>query len=150
MLEQIGVNGMKKIFITATVGLSLLTACSGSMNAVSSSGDVVQFKFTQGVASDTYTAVVGDESFKGRAVMVDAKTTFGTAFGSAYSDYGSVSSIISQNSFSSGGKVKATLIGDRGSSLKCLMQYADTSGVTSLGGIGDCVHSNGSEINVVW
>ena len=74
---------MKKSLLTATVGLSLLTACSGSMNAVSSSGDAVQFKFTQGVASDTYTAVVGDESFKGRAVMVDAKTTFGTAFGTA-------------------------------------------------------------------
>ena len=51
---------MKKSLITATVSLSLLSACSGSMNAVSSSGDAVQFKFTQGVASDTYTAVVGD------------------------------------------------------------------------------------------
>ena len=141
---------MKKSLITATVSLSLLSACSGSMNAVSSSGDAVQFKFTQGVASDTYTAVVGDESFKGRAVMVDAKTTFGTAFGTAYSAYGSASVIANQTNFSSGGKVKATLIGDSGSSLKCLMQYADSSGMTSFGGVGECVHSDGSVIDVVW
>ena len=141
---------MKKSLITATVGLSLLSACSGSMNAVSSSGDAVQFKFTQGVASDTYTAVVGDESFKGRAVMVDAKTTFGTAFGTAYSAYGSASVIANQTNFSSGGKVKATLISGSGSSLKCLMQYADSSGMTSFGGVGEGVHSDGSVIDVVW
>jgi len=102
------------------------------------------------VASDTYSAVIGDESFKGRAVRVDAKTTFGTAFGSAYSSYGSASAIVNQTSFSSGGKVKATLIGDSGSSLRCLMQYADTSGMTNFGGVGECVHSNGSFIDVVW
>jgi len=141
---------MYKFLITASVGLSFLTACSGSMNAVSSSGEAVQFKFTQGVASDTYTAVIGDESFKGRAVMVDAKTTFGTAFGSAYSSYGSALATVNQTSFSSGGKVKATLIGDSGSSLRCLMQYADSSGMTNFGGVGECIHSDGSTIDVVW
>ena len=69
--------------------------------------------------------------------MVDAKTTFGTAFGTAYSAYGSASVIANQTNFSSGGKVKATLIGDSGSSLKCLMQYADSSGMTSFGGVGE-------------
>ena len=54
------------------------------MDAVSSTGDTVRFKYTSGVTSDEYTAVVGNESFKGRAVQVDVKTTFGTAFGQAF------------------------------------------------------------------
>ena len=140
---------MKKLLI-AIIGLSLVSACSGSMDAVSSTGDTVRFKYTSGVTSDEYTAVVGNESFKGRAVQVDVKTTFGTAFGQAFSSYGTATGVANQINTSSGGKVKATLIGSKGSTLKCLMQYADSTGITLFGGVGECIHSNGSVINVVW
>ena len=47
------------------------------------------------------------------------------------------------------GLVKATLIGSKGSTLKCLMQYADSTRLTLFGGVGECVHSGGSVIDVV-
>ena len=83
---------MKKLLI-AFIGLNLISSCSGSMDAVSSTGDTVRFKYTSGVTSDEYTAVVGNESFKGRAVQVDVKTTFGTAFGQAFSSYGTATGV---------------------------------------------------------
>ena len=30
------------------------------------------------------------------------------------------------------------------------MQYADSTGLTLFGGVGECIHSDGSVINVVW
>ena len=59
------------------------------MRAVSSNGEIAKFRYEQGLSSDSYYATIGSESFEGRAVMVDAQTTFGTAFGSAYSSFGS-------------------------------------------------------------
>ena len=46
--------------------------------------------------------------------------------------------------------LKATLIGSKGSTLKCLMQYADSTGLKLFGGVGECIHSDGSVIDVVW
>ena len=147
-MKRIETN-MKKLLI-AFIGLNLISSCSGSMDAVSSTGNTVKFKYTSGVTSDEYTAVVGNESFKGRAVQVDVKTTFGTAFGQAFSSYGTATGVANQINTSSGGKVKATLIGSKGSTLKCLMQYADSTGITLFGGVGECIHSDGSVIDVVW
>ena len=39
------------------------------------------------MSTDTYTATIDGEYFEGKAVMVDASTSFATAFGSAYSNY---------------------------------------------------------------
>ena len=50
----------------------------------------------------------------------------------------------------SGGKVKATLIGSKGSTLKYLMQYADSTWLTLFGGVGECIYSDESVIDVVW
>ena len=140
---------MKKIAISVAFVLGLV-GCGGDMSGVSSKGEFVKFRYEQGMSSDTYYATIGSESFKGRAVMVDAKTTFGTAFGSAYSSYGSVVGTSSAVGFSSGGKVKAVMLGSQGSTLRCLMQYADSSGFTTAGGVGECIHSDGSRIDVVW
>ena len=82
--------------------------------------------------------------------MVDSQTTFGTAFGSAYSSFGSVFGSSSGIGFSSGGKVKAVMLGSQGSTLRCLMQYADSTGFTTMGGVGECAHSDGSRIDVTW
>ena len=142
---------MYKTLTAGIIGFSLLAGCmSGGMKAVSSSGAPAKFNYSQGLSSDTYTAEIAGELFEGRAVMADASTTFGTAFGSAYSGYGSSFGSASALGFSSGGKFKAVLIGSKGSSLKCLMQYASTSGMTNFGGVGECIHSDGSTLNIVW
>ena len=52
--------------------------------------------------------------------------------------------------FAGSRSVKATLLGNHGSALRCLMQYADTDGFTSLGGVGECHHSDGRVIDVSW
>ena len=140
---------MKQLLLILSFTLGL-AGCGGDMSGISSKGETVKFRYEQEMASDTYYATIGSESFKGRAVMVDAKTTFGTAFGSAYSSYGSVVGTSSVVGFSSGGKVKAVMLGNQGSTLRCLMQYADSSGFTTMGGIGECIHSDGSRIDVVW
>ena len=49
-----------------------------------------------------------------------------------------------------GEKVKAVMFGNQGSTLRCLMQKADSSGFTTMGGIGECIHGDGSRIEVVW
>jgi len=138
-------------FVFFGLVIMCLTGCmSGDMQAVSNTGKPVKFRYEQGMSSDTYFAEVAGESFKGTAVMVDASTTFGTAFGSSYSSFGSVFGSATGVGFSSGGKLRATMLGDKGSVLRCIMQYADTSGFTSMGGIGECAHSDGSKIDVVW
>ena len=142
---------MRKAFVAGIFGFGLLSGCmTGDMRAVSSSGAPATFKFSQGMSSDTYTAQIGDESFEGRAVMADASTTFGTAFGSAYSTNGSSFGAANSIGFSSGGKFKAVMFGDKGSTLRCLMQYADSSGLTNFGGVGECVHSDGSRLDIGW
>lgn len=116
------------------------SACSGAMQGVTrGTGEAVQFSYEQGMDSDILTAVVGNETFKGKAVMrgkqaVQASTWSGDAiFGS-----------------SSTGDAVAVLLGSRGSSLSCQLQYADASGFTTSGGVGICQHSDGRIIDIVW
>ena len=120
------------------------------MRGAMSDNSPVTFNYEQGMSSDTYTTTIDGEYFEGKAVMVDATTTFGTAFGSAYSAYGSSFGTASGVGFTSSGKVKAVLIGTRGSSLQCIRNYADSGGFPSSGGVGECVHSDGRTINLVW
>lgn len=117
-----------------------VSACSGTMQGVTrGTGEAVKFSYEQGMDSDTLTAVIGNETFKGKAVQrgntaVSATTWSGDAiFGS-----------------SSTGAAVAVLLGSRGSSLSCQLQYADASGFTTSGGVGVCQHSDGRVIDVVW
>ena len=141
---------MKK-YLIALPALLLLTACmSVNMEGVTSDGKPVVMEYKQGMSSDSYSTTIDGEYFKGKAVRVDDSVTFGTAFGAAYNSYGSVFGNSFGAGFSSGGKVKAVLIGNAGSSLKCLMEYADSTGMTNFGGIGECVHSDGRTLMVQW
>lgn len=125
---------MRNILVLGFVSVSLLAGCGGGdMSGVSSQGEAVEFRYEQGMSSDMYYATIGGETFEGRAVMVDAQTTFGTAFGSAYSSFGSAFGSSTGIGFSSGGKVKAVMLGSQGNTLRCLMQYADSSGFTTMG-----------------
>ncbi len=102
------------------------------------------------MSSDSLTAAIDGEAFKGKAVMRGATSTVGTGFGTAYaggrSAYGTTTFFGSTTT----GDVVATLLGSRGSSLSCELQYADSSGFTTAGGVGVCRHSDGRIIDVVW
>jgi len=121
----------------------VLTACSGTMQGVvRGQGTPVQFQYEQGMESDTYTAQVSGEQFSGKAVQADARSGFGTVFGA-----GMPSTIMTS---SSSGNFIATLLGIRGSTLRCQMNYASSLGETSAGGVGVCNHSDSRVIDVVW
>ena len=127
-----------------------LAGCTGTMQGtVRGEGTPVVVVWQQGLDSDTYTAVVGGERFTGRAVMADASetATFATAFGILP---GGRLATAQGFAVTTSGKFKAILLGDRGSTLRCLMHYADTSGFTPSGGVGECHHSDGRVIDVVW
>ena len=117
-----------------------LSACSGTMNGVTrGTGEAVTFSYEQGMDSDTLTAGIGGETFRGKAVMRGAQSISATTL-SGDMIFGS----------SSTGDAVAVLIGNRGSSLSCQLQYADSSGFTTSGGVGVCRHSDGRVIDVVW
>ncbi len=130
---------------------TMLSACSGNMQGVvRGTGEPVTFAYEQELASDLLTAQVDDEAFSGKAVMRGATTTVGTGFGTAVAGPATwlgTSTIIGA---SYTGDFVAVLIGDRGSTLSCELQYADTSGFTTAGGVGVCRHSDGRVIDIVW
>jgi hypothetical protein len=133
------------------VAVALLSACGGTMQGVvRGTGQPVQFTYEQGASSDSLTAVIDGETFQGKAVMRGASTTVGTAFGTAYA--GSTSAFGTSTLIGSSytGDFVATLLGSRGSTLSCQLQYADSSGFTTAGGVGVCQHSDGRVIDVVW
>lgn len=117
-----------------------LSACSGTMQGVTrGTGEAVQFSYQQGVDSDMLTAVISGETFQGKAVQRGNRTMTATTW-SGDSMFGT----------SSTGDAVAVLIGSRGSSLSCQLQYADASGFTTSGGVGICQHSDKRVIDVVW
>lgn len=118
--------------------------------AVRGTGEQVQFTYEQGVSSDNLTAVVSGETFRGKAVMRGATATSGTTFGTFYGNGGSASGFGTFSGTTTTGDVVATLLGSRGSSLSCDLQYADPSGFTTAGGVGVCRHSDGRIIDVIW
>ena len=133
----------------------VLTGCmNGDMRGVMSDGTPLTMSYEQGMSSDTYKTNIGGESFAGRAVRVDQSVTFNNAFGTAFATSGAYSASAYGNSFgigtSMGGKFKAVLLGDKGSYLNCLMQYADASGFTTAGGVGECKHSDGRTVMINW
>ena len=111
------------------------------MNGVDNSGETITIKYDQGFSSDSYIAEYRGEIFSGKAVMTGNQISYGTFFAG-----GSIGTGVT-SSFS--GNIKAILIGNKGSSLKCLMNYAD-GGLINFGGVGSCVHSSGAQIEVVW
>lgn len=131
----------------ALASLALLTACGGTMQGVVRGiGTPVKFTYEQGMTSDTLTAVIGNESFKGKAVQTGASSTYATGITTGYGRTANTSIFGS----SSTGAAAATLLGSKGSTLTCQLQYADSSGFTTMGGVGVCRHSDGRVIDVVW
>lgn len=122
---------------------AILAACSGNMQGVvRGTGQPVLFAYQEGMSSDSLTTEIEGEEFTGKAVMRGSSTTIGTVFGDS-----STSTLMGSRYT---GDIVATLIGNRGSTLSCQLQYADSSGLTSAGGVGVCQHSDGRIIDMVW
>lgn len=130
---------MLKSFIAASALALTLSACSGNMQGVvRGTGQPVVFAYEQGMSSDSLTATIDQEVFVGKAVMRGASTTVGNV---------GLSTFVASNYT---GDFVATLIGNRGSNLSCQLQYADSSGLTTAGGVGVCQHSDGRIIDIIW
>ena len=102
----------------------------------------VTFKYEQGLDRDFYEAAINGEHFKGQAVHADARTGVGVG-----SVDGTMVSVITS---STSGNIVAVMFGNRGSTMRCNMNYADSSGFTTMGGVGVCEHSEGRVIDIMW
>ena len=130
------------IFLAGSM-LTLLVACAGTMQGVvRGEGTRVTFKYEQGMDRDFYEATIGGEYFKGQAVHADARTGVGVGV----ADGRAVPVITSSTS----GNFVAVMFGDKGSTMRCNMNYADSSGFTTMGGVGVCQHSEGRVIDIMW
>lgn len=134
---------MKLRSLLMAAGCVALSACSGVMQGVvRGEGTRVPFEYEQGMDRDYYRTTIDGESFSGQAIDAGATTGVGTVLsGSA------VGTVITSNS---SGNFVAVLLGDMGSSIRCQMNYADSSGFTAAGGVGICQHSDGRVIDVTW
>ena len=135
---------MRRIrLLCAALVLGSVAGCGGIMQGViRGEGTPVQFQYEQGLDRDFYTAVVDGEQFSGHAVNVGASSGVGTVF--AGGEVGNV--FVSTTT----GQFVAVLLGDQGSTMRCQMNYADSSGFTLMGGVGICQHSDGRVIDVTW
>ena len=123
--------------------LTLLVACAGTMEGVvRGEGTHVTIRYEQGFDRDLYETTVDGEKFKGQAVFADARTGVGVGFGAGTT----VPVVVSSTS----GNIVAVMFGDQGSTMRCNMNYADSSGFTTAGGVGVCQHSDGRIIDVIW
>jgi hypothetical protein len=121
---------------------------------VRSSGQPLSIAYTQGMQHDNLEVTMPDgETFTGKAVMVGRSTSIGTGFGTATSSSGGYATA-SGTSFSVvesyTGSMQAVLFGNKGHTMRCKFQYADSSGFTTAGGVGLCETSNGRVIDVQW
>ena len=150
-LDTEGISVRTKSTLLGAFLMATLSACGGNMQGVvRGTGQPVTFAYEQGLSSDSLTAEIDGEAFAGKAVMRGASTTVGTAFGTATAGTTTAFGTSTLIGSSYTGDFVATLIGNRGSTLSCLLQYADSSGFTTAGGVGVCQHSDGRVIDIVW
>lgn len=134
---------MKLRSLFTTVACVALSACSGTMQGVvRGEGTRVPFEYEQGMDRDYYRTTIDGESFSGQAIDAGSSTGVGTVYSG-----GAIGTVVTTNS---SGNFVAVLLGDRGSTMRCQMNYADSSGLTSIGGVGLCQHSDGRVIDVTW
>ena len=129
--------------VLAGSALALLVACGGTMDGVvRGEGTRVTLEFEQGLDRDYYRATIDGENFKGQAVQADARSGVGVGLAG-----GTTVPIITS---STSGNFVAVMFGDRGSTMRCNMNYADSSGFTTFGGVGVCEHSDGRVVDIMW
>lgn len=134
---------MKLRSFLVTVSFVVLSACSGPMQGVvRGEGTRVQIEYEQGMDRDYYRTTIDGENFSGQAIDAGATSGVGAVFSNS-----AVGTVLTSNS---SGNFMAVLLGDRGSAMRCQMNHADSSGITTAGGIGLCQHSDGRVIDVTW
>lgn len=134
-----------------------LSACAGTMNGmIRGSGKPISIAYKQGMQHDNLQVTMPDgETFTGKAVMVGRSTSMGTGFGTATATSSSGAyATASGTSFgvveSYTGSMQAVLFGNKGHTMRCKFQYADSSGFTTAGGVGLCETSDGRVVDVQW
>lgn len=134
-------NRIGAILVTA----ALLVGCSGAMNGmIRDDGSRVPILYEQGMDHDKLRVTMPDgETFTGKAVMVGASSAFVSS-----NSYGTAPSFAVVNTYT--GNVEGVLFGDRGHTMRCKFQYADSSGFTTAGGVGLCETSDNRVIDVQW
>ena len=138
---------MKYRLLTSIIAITTLVGCSGEMTGqVRGTGERVTFAYEQGLDHDKYTAVIGNETFVGKAVMDGASATIGNSYGNFGGQFGTTT----MYGMGLTNRFVAVLLGNKGNSLNCQMRYADSTGETSSGGVGVCQHTDGRIIDVVW
>lgn len=134
-----------------------LVGCAGTMNGMlRSSGQPISIGYTEGMNHDDLSVTMPDgETFTGKAVMVGKSTSLGYGFSGATATTagghyaaGSGTGFGVVNTYT--GNMHAVLFGNRGHTMRCNFQYADSSGSTTAGGIGLCETSDGRVIDVQW
>ena len=119
-------------------------------------GERVVISYTQGMSHDNLEVTLSDgEHFKGKVVMVGASTGFTNSFGS-----GTAFDTLGNSAYASGsafgvvstytGSMQGVLFGNKSNTMVCSLQYADSSGFTSFGGVGICETSYGKVIDIQW
>ncbi|MCY4150652.1 MAG: hypothetical protein OXE94_00230 [Aestuariivita sp.] len=132
-----------KTFVGSAI--TFLVACGGTMDGVvRGEGTPVTIQYAQGMVRDFYEMTVDGENFKGQAVPADARTGVGVGVGWAA---GTTVSVVTS---STSGNVVAVMFGDQGATLRCNMNYAESSGFAAFGGVGICQHSDGRMIDIMW
>lgn len=145
----------RRIAILATI--LFLSGCAGTMSGmVRGTGDRITINYQQGMQHDDLQIVMPDgEIFEGKVVMVGSSIGIGLGLGntSAISStgaiaYGTGSTFSVFESYT--GNVQGVLFGDRKNTMRCKLQYADSTGFTTVGGVGLCEISDGRIIDVQW
>jgi len=140
---------MKNPIVVICLFLSLC-ACTGTMNGmVRGSGEKISISYEQAMDYDNLQVTMMDgETFTGKAVMAGHSTNLGTGF--------AVASAVPANAALFGifenytGSMQAVLFGDKGHTMRCQFQYADSSGFAASGGVGLCEISDGRIVDVQW
>jgi hypothetical protein len=127
---------------------AVVCGCSGSMQGViAGSSERPQITYQQGMDSDDLrVAMPNGEVFQGKVVHAGRMETVG--FGTAVSGLDSASGTYFGTS--STGQMVGKLFSDRRRVMDCQMQYADSSGFTTAGGVGQCQIVGGERIDIVW
>jgi len=123
---------------------------------VRGSGEPISISYTQGMQHDNLKVTMPDgETFNGKAVMIVHSAKFVTGFGTATTasskgPYATASGTGFGVVESYTGSVQAVLFGDKGHTMRCKLQYADSSGFTTASGVSLCETSDGRVMDVQW
>ena len=118
------------------------------------SGERIKMSYEQAMQHDNLQVTLPDgETFKGKVVMEGASTGLGYGFGTANANSSS-GGVATGTAFgvvqTYTGSMRGVLFGDKGRTMVCKFQYADSSGFTSAGGVGLCETSDGRVMDVQW